>query len=144
MGEGQQVAPILPGADEQEGVETQDQVQVVARPERGREMAHGVDGIGGARAGDLDVGNAEARPVRHRQPHHLEPVMRRRSGPAAPVRRHAARNEADLVQRVLLFHLLGAPQVAEVDRVEGAAEQAESHGGALTLALSRRERGKHG
>ena len=38
------------------------------------------------------------------------------------------RDEPDLVEAALLARLLGEDEVADVDRVEGAAEDADAHG----------------
>ena len=63
----------------------------------------------------------ETRFAAGRNPHHVEAQRRRREGHAA-MRRIAAGNEAHLIQAKLLHHFQCRPQMTEMDRIEGAAE----------------------
>src|SRR5262249_44458529 len=55
------------------------------------------------------------------QPHHRQPMGGGRDAPPF-MRRIGGRNEQDLVEPELLACFLGAAQMGDVDRIEGAAE----------------------
>ena len=65
----------------------------------------------------------------HGQLQHLDPLLRRASGLAVLLmRRRGGRQEPHRVQPALLPAALRQEQMAVVNRVEGAAENAETHG----------------
>ena len=106
------------GADQEE--------EIVAGPL----AVHGLqrlDAVVRAGAPGLDLGDLEGRVAGDRDPGHLEAMSDRR--PVSPlVRRSAGDDEPDPVEPAGLAALLGQDQVAEMDRVERAAEKPQSHG----------------
>src|SRR5262247_3948932 len=92
------------------------------------EMAYRIDGIGEAGPSNLHGRHPEPRISRHRQTNHLQAVPRRRRSLASLVRRNRSGNKNDLVEAKSLADLLGAAQMAPMNRIEGAAEETDSHG----------------
>jgi len=93
----------------------------VALSSKGQERVHGV---GRSPAAELDVRDGEARVLADGQLGHPEPMLHRRQFGRGLVGRHRGRHEEDAVEGQGLAELVGEEQVAEVNRVERAPEDA--------------------
>src|SRR5690606_25682297 len=87
----------------------------------------GVDAVGGAAPGDLPVIGDEPRLPRHRQAHHGE-AMRGGGAGCRPMRRVPGGHQVRGVEAEVLPQFPGGAQVPDMDRVEGAAKDADAHG----------------
>ena len=114
---------VLPGLEVAERIDAEDEDEARRRPELVSRGAHRVDRVRRSGTGDLDVPAAETRIVGDSELHHPVAVLGRCDGRrAASMGRRGRRHEAHVGESERLAHLLGRPQVAQVDRVEGAAE----------------------
>ena len=86
-----------------------------------------VDAVVRAGAPGLDLGNLKGLVAGDRDPGHLDAVRDRRAVPTF-VRGSARDDKPDPVEPAGLAALLGQDQVAEMDRIECAAEKTQSHG----------------
>src|SRR5205807_4199659 len=77
-----------------------------------------------AAAAHFAVVDHEAWLVGHGRPHHLEPPLGARIEPR-PMRRAARRHETHFGEIELLPQLIGGAEVPAVNRIEGAAEDAD-------------------
>ena len=123
---------ILPGADLGKGIETDNKIKRGALAFIFAEMTNRVDGVGNAWPCNLHGGNREAGVFSHGQAHHLEPISRRSPGLSSLVRWNRSRNEKNPVEIKGFSYLLRATQMAPVDRIEGAAEEADPHGSSIS------------
>ena len=98
-------------------------MNLVARPLLTQQLQR-TEGEGRAVALDLELGALEQLVPCHRALGHLEPHARPRLGLDPLVRRLAGRDQQHLVEPELERRLLGEHEVADVRRVEGAAEDA--------------------
>src|SRR5262245_61025108 len=96
-------------------------------------MTYRIDGIGNAGPINLHRRHPEPRISRHRQTNHLPAVPRRRRSLTSLVRRNRGGNKNDLVEAKSLADLLGAAQMAPMNRIEGAAEETDSHGVSISF-----------
>src|SRR6266705_2319232 len=130
LGEGEHLLGVLPGEDLQDGVGAGDEEQAGPRPEPGVQAAQGVDRVGRPRDVDLEPADRERRVGRGGGHGHEVAVLGggdpRRLLPGLP-----GRDEEDLLEPELPARLLGGDEVAVVDRVEGAAHDADPALGAL-------------
>src|SRR5262249_5196080 len=75
----------------------------------------------------LHLIDAEGRIAGNSQGEHLDPLSKRRDGLLELVRRTRGRNEPDLFERGLLAALFRHGEMAEMDRIEGPAEDSDTH-----------------
>ena len=85
-----------------------------------------IDTVVRAGSAGFDLGNLEGRIAGRRDPGHLQ-AMSYRSAVSPLVRRCTCNHKPDAVQPAGLAALLGQDQVAEMNRVERAAEKTQSH-----------------
>jgi hypothetical protein len=97
------------------------------------ERAHGVDRVRGAGTAQLHVPGPEAGVALCRELDHAPSVVRGRDALGLLVRGDGRGDQTDLLQGLGLAHLLGRPQVSEMDRVEGAAQYADTADTALPI-----------
>src|ERR1700691_2820483 len=98
------------------------------RPAQGRQkVAYRIYWVGSPRAPDLRVGDHAVALSLGRQPPRLQAMIGRCQPVVRLVRRRRRRDEVDQVQAERFAILLGRPQMAEMDRIEAAAEQAYAH-----------------
>jgi len=114
---------LVPCRDVEERIDTDDKREVGVRIlfHEGRK---GLDRVGLAGPPAFYIGDLEKRISRNRQSRHLVSVPAGRET-AALERRIAGRDEEYLLEAELIPHLLGDPEVAEVDRVERPSEYAD-------------------
>src|SRR5437763_10783204 len=86
----------------------------------------GIDRVRGAAALDLQRAAAKCGIVGDRSLHHRQAVRAGCEPALGLVRRLIRGEEIDALERERLAHLFGAAQVAEMDRVEGPAEDSDS------------------
>jgi hypothetical protein len=123
---------ILPSADLGKCIQTDDKIQRRTLALFLGEMTNRVDRVGNARPCNLDGRNREAGIFSHGQAHHLEPISRRSPGLPSFVRWNRSRNEKNMVEVEGFSHLLRATQMAPMNRIEGAAEEADPHGNSIS------------
>lgn len=115
--------PLAPALDLVEGVLADEEIGIGLAP--GVKLPKRFDGIAGAASPDLDVRDLEPRIGGRREPAHREAVRRRREVARPLVGRRGARDEEHSAEARGLDGFLGRAQMREMDRVEGAAEEAE-------------------
>src|SRR5690606_6782038 len=130
--QGEQFLAVAPGEDLGEGVGAGDEEQVRVRVERAQ-VAQGVHGVGGAAAVDVDAAHGELRVLDGGDDRHQIAVLRRGDRPVALLPRLSGGHEDHLVEVEARGDLAGRDEVTVVDRVEGAAHDAQT-----ALALSGR------
>ena len=117
---------VAPGWKVDDAVGADQEEEIVAGPL----AVHGVqriDAVVRAGAAGLDLGNLEGLVAGDRDPGHLDAVRDRRA--VSPLVRRSARDDKpDPVEPAGLAALLGQDQVAEMDRIECAAEKTQPHG----------------
>ena len=123
----QQLTVIFPGVDFQESVQPNQQVQLGFFRKDVFQMSHRVDSVG--RTGPLKLHIAEGKSFTSidRAPDHLHPVGSPGHRPPAFVRRNGGWNPVARIQWEAFFYLQGGTQMPAVDRIEGSAEQTDSH-----------------
>src|SRR5262249_35259189 len=84
-------------------------------------------------AAELDVPGAHARGVLHCQLDHAEAMAGGDDALGLLVRRHRGGDQPDLVQALGLPHLLGRPQMPQMNPVEGAAQTPDPADPALPI-----------
>ena len=125
---GEDLFKILPGTDLGKCIETDDKIKRGALAFIFPEMTDRVDRVGNAWPCDLHGRNCEAGIFSHGQANHLEPIPRRSSGLPSLVRWNRGWNEENSIEIEGFSDLLRATQMAPMDRIEGAAEEADPHG----------------
>ncbi len=115
------------GREQARGIPTQDQEQVVAGM-RAAQLLQSVHRVGRPVAPGLHVRDLEAALTRNRKPAHLEPLLGAGDRAFSPMRRAAGRNEQDAVELRAIERGPRGGDVSEMDRVEGAAQDADPHG----------------
>ncbi|MNN34848.1 hypothetical protein D3C81_1486760 [compost metagenome] len=123
----EQLLPAMPGRQAAEGIPADQQQQLDLGAQLGAQRFQGVDGPRRPVAPQLAVVHVQRRHIGHRQAHHVQTRLRADLRRAA-VRRTRAGNQAQLVEGELLGHLQRGAQVADMDRIEGAAEQTNALG----------------
>src|SRR6185503_8590194 len=117
---------VAPEMDLAERVEADDEEEGSARLGT-RELVERVDGIGITAALELEWRDGERRISRDRKSHHLEPkravgeLLRRFA------RLDGGRHEQHAIEAHCFAHFLGGTQMAEVNGIEGTAEDADPH-----------------
>src|SRR5918993_149364 len=119
---------ILPGADRGKCIETDNKINRGTLAVVLGEMTNRVDRVGNASPCNLHGRNREAGILSHGQAHHLEPISRRSPGLPSLVRWNRSGNEKNAIEIKGFSYLLRATQMAPMDRIEGAAEEADPHG----------------
>jgi hypothetical protein len=89
--------------------------------EFGAQRSQGIDGITRTRTLHFARIQLKARVAGNRPAHHFQPVGRCSTRRAA-MRRLSGGNEQHALEADRLGHFLGQPQVTEMDRIEGSAE----------------------
>ncbi len=116
---------VAPGGKIDQAVGANQEEKLVAGPI----AVHGfqrIDTVVRAGSAGFDLGNLEGRIAGGRDPDHLQAMSDRRA--VSPlVRRSTGDHKPDAVQPAGLAALLGQDQVAEMNRVERAAEKTQSH-----------------
>ena len=110
----------MPGGQAQERIEAEQQAQR-AVAHLGPEAREGVHHVGQARTVKFPGVHPESRQALEGRLQHAQAQCLRRHG-RGPVGRKAAGNEADLGKTEPRQQLVGRPQVAHVNGIEGAAE----------------------
>ena len=90
-------------------------------------MADRINRVSYPLARGLHCRDAELRVVCHRQSNHLQTVSRRCCGLPCLVGRDRSGNKEHPVKPKSLTDLFGAPEMAPMNRIEGPAEEANSH-----------------
>lgn len=90
-------------------------------------MPDRVDRVRDPRPCSLHCRDAELRIICHRQSNHLQAVPRRCCGLPCLVGRDRSGNKEHPVKPKSLTDLFGAPEMAPMNRIEGPAEEANSH-----------------
>ena len=120
------LAPTVPGANFGEGIGTDQEVELVARGERGADFFDGVDGVAACgvllEARDFEGGVGAAGELSH-----VDPVLVRGVGDAPLVRRVRGGDEQNTIEVESSRGLAGDGKVRLVDGVECAAEKREPH-----------------
>src|SRR5262249_21761687 len=109
-----------------ESVPAEDEGDADVRTDLGAERAHRVDGVGGAGPPEFHVPRLQPGTSLDGELDHAQPVGRLGAARTLLVRRQGGWDETDLVQALALAHLLGRAEMAQVNRVERAAEQADA------------------
>ena len=111
-----------------EGVLPEDKVEFeVFQPVFVQEVLHRLHGVGGARPPVLHVGEGKGWVPLDGQPDHLLAVIERGDRRVDLMRRPRCRKEDDPVEVEELPDLLGAPQMADVDRIKRSSKQSPFH-----------------
>jgi len=97
-----------------------------------RKMTNRVDRVRNTRSCNLDCRNREAGIFGHAQTNHFEPIASRSPGLPSLVRWNRSRNKIDAVEIKGFSDLLRAAQMAPMDRIEGAAKEADPHGNSIS------------
>src|ERR1700676_1756664 len=90
-------------------------------------MAYCVDRVGGSGAPDFGLRDHEVAIAAGRDSDHLQAMIHWGDPALRLVRRRRSRNEINQVERQRLAVLFRCAQMAEVDRIEAAAEQPYAH-----------------
>lgn len=86
-----------------------------------------VDRVADASTVDLEAAYGETRMTGDRQLKHCDPLFRGGEGSILLVRRHGSRKEEHLIKTALFPATLRQEQMPKVHRIEGSAEQSQSH-----------------
>ena len=124
MGQREDVAPAVPGRQAGKGISADKQDQRLPGAEFATQAFEGMHGV--ARGGGLDLAGIHRKMVvfRGRPQHHLEPLLRGYLRRAA-MRRLPGGDPAHPAEAKVVNRFLGQPQVAEMNGVESATENAE-------------------
>src|ERR1700758_2625247 len=137
VGQVEQLAPAVPAGQAEEGVHPEQQTQRALRV-LAAQLGERVDRVRHAGAAHFAVVDHEARLIGDRRLDHLQAQLRGRVQMIA-VRGTAGRQEAHLGEPELLPQLERGAQMPTVDRIEGAAEEADGllHGGRCATQAQR-------
>ena len=125
MTEREKGARVLPGADLQEGVQPENEIQFRRLSPEPPKIGDGLDGVGFSRAGDFRVGEGKTGVVGDGQPHHLRAQGGGEKILLLLVGRVGGRDENDRVEVQKVADLLGRAQMAVMDRIESSPEKAD-------------------
>jgi len=123
----EEVLPVFPRLDLVERVETEDEVELDVFQVLVEKVLDRLDGVGLAGTPAFHVGNGEGGVRLDGLADHLEAVAEGGDVLARLVGRLRGRDEDDPVQVEKFHDFLGAPEVGQVYRVKGAAEQTPFH-----------------
>ena len=136
---GEDLLKILPGADLGKSIQTDNKIERSALALLFCEMTNRVNRVGNPGPGNFDRGNREAGIFSYRQAHHREPIASRSPGLSSLVRRNRSGNKINAIEIEGFSHLLRAAQMAPMDRIEGAAEEADPHGYSISPSEAAQE-----
>ena len=112
----------MPSVQLQQGIRSDKEIKLPGQPSA--QLQQGVDSVGRRRQFGFQQGNTEAAVPDQSQLQHGDPLPVRRSG-SPFMRRIRCRNKEYLLKTQLFGSLLRNCQMALVDRIKGASEQAD-------------------
>src|SRR5208282_1806087 len=122
-----QFVRLLPRFELGKLVRAHQQIQRRRLAQRRQEVAHRVDRVRVPAPPNLHVRGHEMPVAPGRQPNHREPMLRGRQFALRLMRWRRGRNEIYQVELDRLANFLGRAQMAEMNRIESAAEQSYPH-----------------